>query len=100
MKFLVITEPRGNLPPEAAGQLFQAARQWLDGKVRDGTLDIVHGFPAGGGVSISNADSHEELMRDIRDFPLFPFVSWDIRPLVDLHQSFDSAIEMFGKMAR
>ncbi len=87
-------------PKEVAEQLFQAAKQWLDGKVRDGTLEILYGFPAGGGASISNANSHEELMRDIRDFPLFPFVSWDVRPLVDINESLDSAIEMFKKMAR
>ena len=99
MKYLVITEPRGNLPPDIAARLFAQAQEWLRAKSSDGTLDFVHGFPAGGGVSVSNADSHEQLMEDIRAFPLFPFVSWDIRPLVNIDASFESAAEMFRKMA-
>ena len=98
MKFLIITEPRGNLPPDSAGPLFAASKDWLAAKVKDGTLDSINGFPAGGGTSIANADSHEELMGTIRDFPLFAFVSWDVRPLVDINKSMDSAIEMFQKM--
>jgi muconolactone delta-isomerase len=98
MKFVIITAPKGNLPPEAAGPLFQAAKQWIDAKIEDGTIETIYGFPAGGAVTISNADSHEELMRTIRDFPLFPFTDWDIRPLVDINESFDSAIAMFQKM--
>ena len=99
MKFLINTEPKGNLPPEAAGALFRAAKEWIAAKTRDGTIDSIHAFPAGGATVISNADSHEALMRDVREFPLFPFVSWDIRPLVDINESIDSAIEMFQRMA-
>ena len=99
MKFLINTEPRGNIPPEAAGPVFQAAKEWIAAKVKDGTIDSIHSFPAGGATVIANADSNEALMRDIRDFPLFPFSSWDVRPLVDINESFDSAIEMFRKMA-
>ena len=99
MKFVIATKPRGNLPPEAAGPLFQAAKQWLGDKTKEGTIETVYGFPEGGGLSISNASSHEELMDTIRDFPLFPFVEWDIRPLVDINKSLDSAVEMFQRIA-
>ena len=87
MKYLVLTNPRGNLPPERAGALFQAGKEWLNARVADGTIDFVHGCPAGGGVSIANADSHEAFMEQIREFPLFPFVDWDVRPLVNINQS-------------
>ena len=100
MKYLVITEPRGNLPPEMAVQLFEAARKWINEKVADGTIEVSYSFPAGGGATIGNADSHEDLMADMRAFPLFPFLSWDVRPLVDREASFDSAIEMFSQMAQ
>jgi hypothetical protein len=99
VKHLIITTPRGNLPPDVAGPLFSAAKQWMSARRADGTLDVVHAFPAGGGVAIANSSSHEELMERIRGFPLFAFVEWDIRPLVDIDQSFDSAIQMFKKMA-
>ena len=99
MKFVIWTTPRGNLPPEAAEPLFQAAKRWLADKKNDGTIDVTHGFPEGGGLSIANASSHEELMSIIRAFPLFPFVDWDIRPLVDIDVSMDSAVAMFRQMA-
>ncbi len=100
MKFAITTTPLGNLPPEMAEPLFQAAKAWLADRKNDGTLDVTHGFPEGGGLSIANAGSHEELMNTIRSFPLFPFIRWDIRPLVDINVSFDSAIAMFAKMAK
>ena len=31
---------------------------------------------------------------------MFPFVSWDVRPLVEFESSFDSAIEMFKRIAQ
>ena len=99
MKFAIMTKPLGNLPPEAAGPLFQAAKQWLADKTKDGTIEAVYAFPEGGGLTIGNAGSHEELMNSIRDFPLFPFVEWNIRPLVDINKSLDSAIAMFQKIA-
>ena len=99
MKFVIATKPLGNLPPGMAEPLFQAGKQWLADKTKDGTIDVVHGFPEGGGLSSVNANSHEDLMNSIREFPLFPFVSWDIRPLVDINTSLDSAIEMFRRMA-
>ncbi len=99
MKFVLTTTPRGNLPPQLAEPLFQATKQWLADKKTDGTIDITHGFPEGGGLSIANANSHEDLMNTIRGFPLFPFVEWDIRPLVEINESLDSAAGVFRKMA-
>lgn len=99
MKFAIVTRPLGNLPPEAAGPLFQAAKQWFSDKTKEGIIDAVYGFPEGGGLTIANADSHEDLMNTVRDFPLFPFVEWEIRPLVDINKSLDSAVQMFQRMA-
>ena len=78
--------------------MFRAAKEWIAAKVKDGTIESINSFPAGGATVISNADSHEALMRDIRDFPSFPFLSWDIRPVVDINESIDSAIAMFQRM--
>jgi hypothetical protein len=35
----------------------------------------------------------------MRGYPMFPFVSWDVRPLVETESSFTSAIEMFKRIA-
>jgi len=68
-------------------------------KTKDGTIEAIYGFPEGGGLSIANASSHEELMDTIRDFPLFSFVEWNIKPLVDFNKSLDSATAIFQRMA-
>ena len=98
MKFLTLTSPRGNLPPAVAAAIFQDGKAWLNANLSNGTMDFVHGFPEGG-VGVINADSHEDLMEKMRGFPLFPFVDWQVRPLVDIDRSLDSAVEMFKKMA-
>ena len=51
-------------------------------------------------MAVTTADSHEALMDRLREFPLFPFVDWDVRPLVDINQSLDSAIQLFQRMGR
>ena len=98
MKYLTISKPRGNIPPDMAAGIFKAGKEWIDVRLKDGTLDFVHGFPQGGGVAVANADSHEALMARMREFPLFPFVDQEVHPLVDINKSLDSAIEMFQRM--
>ena len=100
MKYLTITEPRGNIPPPMAEQIFEMGRAWIREALKDGTIDVIYSFPGGGAVTIGSADSHDDLMAKMRDFPMFPFVSWDVRPLVDIEASFDSAIEMFKRIAQ
>ena len=99
MKYLTITEPRGNIPPQMAEQIFEMGRDWIKKALADGKIDVIYSFPGGGAVTIGNADSHDDLMAKMREFPMFPFVSWDVRPLVEIESSFDSAIEMFKRIA-
>ena len=99
MKYLTITRPRTAIPPEAATGLFQAAKACLNARVADGTLGFVHAFPAGGGVAVTNADSHEALLNSLREYPLFPFTALEMEPLVDINQSFNSAVQLFQRMA-
>ena len=71
MKFLLI----GNQVGEAAsheGQIdfLEATRKWVNDRLADGTLESAYSFPAGGGFFIANADSHEDLMKILVDFPL------------------------------
>jgi muconolactone delta-isomerase len=98
MKFLVLTKPR-SMPPERGAEVLKAQKEWFRAKQANHSLDIVYGFPEGGGVSIGNADSPEALMRLIREAPAFPFVEFEIRPLVDINTSLDSAVQMFERMA-
>jgi hypothetical protein len=75
------------MPPPI--EMVRSAREWVDEKSEDGTFEAVCAFPEGGGVSISNHDSHEELMEMLMDYPLSPFVQYDVKALVDIDVAFD-----------
>jgi len=88
MKFLVITSSRigaGVPKPPNPEATFEAAQQWNKARLQDRTLDFVYGFATGrGGVSIVNADCHEELLRIIKSSPVYHFMDYEIRPVCDL----------------
>lgn len=81
MKYYVSARP-GAMPPPP--EVFDAAFDWLEGKVGDGTFDCVYGFLGGGGFSVANAGSHEEVLRLMTDFPMFGFSEWEVKPLLEL----------------
>ncbi|NIN95371.1 MAG: hypothetical protein GTN93_09730 [Anaerolineae bacterium] len=46
-----------------------------------------------------NADSHEEALERLLDYPLFVFFDWDVKPLSDWSHAHDKLIEFFQKLA-
>jgi len=79
MKYQISATP-GPMPPSP--EAFDAAMDWLEGKLEDGTFDCLYGFLEGGGFSVANADSHTDAFEMMADYPLFGMVNWDIRPLM------------------
>lgn len=75
MKYLVINRRNAMpIPPEQAATLFQAAKFWLKTRQAEGGIDCYYIFAdTKGGLTISNADSHEEVYDHILDFPLYMF---------------------------
>jgi len=96
MKYLVTVTP-GPMPPPP--EAVRAARDWLEAKVADGTFEAVYAFPQGGGVSIGENDSAEQLMDQLMDYPLSPFVDYDVQPLVELDAAFDRFIPFIERMS-
>jgi hypothetical protein len=86
MKYYVSATP-GPMPPTP--EMFDAALAWLDGKLSDGTFDCIYGFMEGGGFSITNVDSHRELLDLMADYPLFGMVTWEVRPLLGFRDGAD-----------
>ena len=86
MKYYVSASPRPMPPPP---ELFDAAMSWLEGKLDDGTFDCIFGFMEGGGFSVVNADSHQDALELMYEYPLFGLVDWDVRPLLDFKQGAD-----------
>lgn len=87
MKYLVKATP-GPLPPSP--EQFDAALDWLDGKLGDGTFDCLYGFLEGGGMSVVNVDSHAAALDLMADYPLFGMVVWEIKPLLEFREGIET----------
>ena len=87
MKYFVSARP-GAMPPTP--EQFDAALSWLEGKLNDGTFDCVYGFLEGGGFSVTNADSHRDLLEMMADYPLFGMVTWDVHPVLAFKEGTDT----------
>ena len=96
MKFLVTVKP-GPMPPPV--DLVRQAQDWIQERLDDGTFEAVYAFPHGGGMSIGENESHEQLMEQLMAYPLSPFVEYEVQPLVELDTAFDRFIEFAEKMS-
>ena len=77
-------------PPGEWADLLEAAKEWMNGKLADGTNDLHYVFPEGtGGFTIGNAESPEEAMVNLVSYPLYPFFDWEIKPLCEWSSSYD-----------
>jgi len=79
MKYMCTARP-GPLPPSP--EQFDAALEWLQAELDDGTLDCLYGFLEGGGVAIANADSHAQALQQMTEYPLYGMVTWEVTPLL------------------
>ena len=87
MKYMITATP-GPMPPPP--EVMDAAMDWLQAKLDDGTFDCVYGFLEGGGFSVVNAGSHNEAFHLMADYPLFGMVSWGIRPVMELREEYET----------
>jgi hypothetical protein len=79
MKYMCTARP-GPLPPSP--EQFDAALEWLQGELDNGTLDCLYGFLEGGGIAIANADSHTQALQQMTEYPLYGLVTWEVTPLL------------------
>jgi hypothetical protein len=87
MKYCVIAKP-GPLPPSP--EQFDAALEWLQSRLDDGTFDCLYGFLEGGGMSVSNADSHSAALELMAEYPLYGLVEWEVRPVLAFGEGADT----------
>jgi hypothetical protein len=87
MKYFISATP-GSMPPTP--EQFDAAIDWLERKLGDGTLECAFGFLEGGGFGVGNANSHREVLDLMASYPLFGLVTWDVRPVLDFKEGIDT----------
>ena len=100
MKYLIIAKPgTTQIPIEQGAVLLQAGLSWIKAKLADGTLDSTYNVIGGGGIAISNADSAEQILANLLEYPLYPFFTWEVTPLLDLDSSLNKYIEYYKRLA-
>ena len=99
MKYLITARPGAlPIPPEQGVVLLKAGGDWIKAKLSDGSLDCTYNFFGGGGFVISNADSHEDILSNLLEYPLYPFFVWEVTPLLDFEGSLSRYIEFYQKI--
>lgn len=99
MKYLVIAHPNPTqIPQQQAVNMYQAAIAWVDERLKNGKIDCTYVFVGGGGFSIGNVNSQEELFDELLSYPLYGFFTWEVKALVEWKHGYDSVIELYKKM--
>src|SRR6266849_10764623 len=93
MKFLVIRRPRAGAIIQPNRQLIRAQKEGLLSAIKRGEADCAYAFVGGGGISILNADSTEEVNQRLFSSPLGFFYDFEVRPLADYSQFMDTVAE-------
>jgi muconolactone delta-isomerase len=100
MKFLVIVTPRQlPLPPNVIADRLSAQKDWLRQRQADGTVEALYSFIGGGGVGITNVDSHEKMHELLVGSPAFFMSDFEVRPIGDFETTVDAAIAALRQAA-
>jgi hypothetical protein len=97
MKFLVIRKPRMGTGVMLTSQMIRAQKEVVLGAVKRGEADCAYAFVGGGGCSIQNANSAEELNQRLIGSPLGVFYEFDVRALTDYGQFMDAVAQAFER---
>ena len=103
MKFLVIRKPRPGALVQPTSQTIRAHKERLLAAVKSGEIDCTYAFVNGGGCSITNADSAENLNQRLFSSPLGLFYEFEVHPLCDYGKFMDTiaqALETREKQSR
>jgi len=99
MKFLIIAKPGTTpIPPDQGVKILQAGKAWIEAKLADGSIDVTYNFFGGGGFAISNSDSHEEVLKNLLSYPMYPFFVWEVKPILDFEESLTQYIAFYQKL--
>lgn len=96
MKYLIVAKPGTTpIPQDQGAELLQAGLDYINAKLAEGGLDSAFNIMGGGGLGISNANTHEEVLSQLLEYPLYPFFSWEITPLLDMEESLKQYIAFY-----
>ncbi|APV43961.1 Pyruvate-formate lyase-activating enzyme [Dehalogenimonas formicexedens] len=74
------------------------SEEWIRQKQSEGILESAYSFAAGGGFLIFNVSSHEELIKNLIDFPMYCLSEFKVEPLVTFEDNAELIIGEFKKL--
>lgn len=100
MKFLVTGLPgTTSMPVEQGAELLQVALAWLKEKLSEGTLECTYNLFGGGGIGIVSAASHEQVLSLLLTYPLYPYFTWEVEPLLEFEAAYKSYISYYQDLS-
>jgi muconolactone delta-isomerase len=99
-RFVAISRMREvPMPPEVMKTAVPAVFPWQKQLQAKGKLEASHTFgDQAGGCLILNVASHEELQRVLMSHPLFPFITFEVHPVVPLEETEKAVKEMVSRL--
>jgi len=94
MKFLVIRKPRTGTGMTPTAEMIRAQKEVVLSAVKRGDADCAYAFLGGGGFSIQNANSAEDLNQRLMGSPLGLFYEFDVRALTDYGKFMDTVAQV------
>ncbi len=74
------------------------SQEWIDRKMAEGVLESAYSFTAGGGFLVFNVPSHEELIKNLIDFPMYCLSEFTVQPMVTFNDNAEIIINEFKKL--
>jgi hypothetical protein len=100
MKFMVIRKPRVGGSVRPTSQMIRAQKEAVLGAVKRGDADCTYAFLGGGGFSIQNANSAEEVNQRLMGSPMGLFYDFEVHALVDYSQYMDTVAQAFETLEK
>jgi hypothetical protein len=97
MKFLIIRKPRMGTGVTPTADTVRAHKELVLHAVKSGDADCAYAFLGGGGFSIQNANSAEDLNQRLMGSPLALFYEFDVRVLTDYGKFMDTVAQALDK---
>ncbi len=92
MKYLVTQMLGRAMPREQALAMNEAAREWVETHLEDGTIDAAYALLDGDALAIVNAESHDALWDLLMEYPLYWHMDWKVEPLCSWNRRLDELI--------
>ena len=96
MKYLIVAKPGGDpVPPDQLQDAYKGSQKYGNAFIDDGTFDCIYAFFEGGGFAVTNANSHDEVYKQLLSYPMYSSFIWEVKPLLDWNKTFETVQGMF-----